>query len=145
MGVGKNKSCTQPNPSNICKQIIPTEIDGCVGFFNLMKTMRLRTCILFSLCSRPFVTGIDEATLRQSKDCSAIRAGSVFQKESVCSSGFGFSTLSPLIPHRKDGSAHRISRPCFWMHTSPLLARLFSIVILGAIFPKLLPSPSDTA
>lgn len=28
MGIGKNKSCTQPNPSNICKQLIPTEIDG---------------------------------------------------------------------------------------------------------------------
>lgn len=40
MGIGK-KCCTQPNPSDICKQLTPTEIDGCVGSFILMKTVRL--------------------------------------------------------------------------------------------------------
>lgn len=59
MGIGK-KCCTQPNPSDICKQLTPTEIDGCLSSFILMKTVRLRM-FTGSLCSSPFLVGTDEA------------------------------------------------------------------------------------
>lgn len=93
MGTGKKKSCTQPNPSDICKQLTPTEIDGCVSFFILMKTIRL--CVftgLSVLC--PFLVGTDDATYKKAK-CLHCKQGKKWAQNGKSVAQFVLGSIHP--------------------------------------------------
>lgn len=114
MGIGKIKSCTQPHPSNICKQLTPKEMDECVTFFSLMKTIRLCTFTMYVFFSVQVLLSLVVMKQLSESQMIALQAGhQVCSKRRVSKAqALGLVALL-LVSHRRDRSTHGTADPVF--------------------------------